>query len=226
MTNIFTIVISRFNEDLEWLKEPRFKNHKIVCYNKGEDDLFYKHPNMEIISLPNVGMCNHTYLHHIISNYDNLDELTLFLPGSCMDANKLGTTNATFYRMLQTNDSVFAISQTNDVRQNLYNFTLDFWKVSNFQNIKSTHDGALKLCRIRPFGKFYEYYFGNLYTPGVNYFSIYGVTKTHILQSPKKLFEDLIDHVDKDTHTEAAHYLERIALAMFHPIPQHCILYY
>jgi hypothetical protein len=143
-----------------------------------------------------------------------------------MDANKLGTTNATFYRMLQTNDSVFAISQTNDVRQNLYNFTLDFWKVSNFQNIKSTHDGALKLCRIRPFGKFYEYYFGNLYTPGVNYFSIYGVTKTHILQSPKKLFEDLIDHVDKDTHTEAAHYLERIALAMFHPIPQHCILYY
>ena len=41
-----------------------------------------------IINLENVGVCVHTYFYHIIEHYDNLDDIIVFLPGSCMDENK------------------------------------------------------------------------------------------------------------------------------------------
>ena len=222
----FTIVISRYNEDLEWLKEPRFNNNKIICYNKGPNNAFYKHPNMEIIELPNVGMCNHTYLYHIITNYDNLDDLTLFTTGSCIctDVNKIKVTNDTIEKMTTTNDSVFCIFKMNDVRDNIYNFTLENYAVSTSQNNPEKVSCRLTPCTIRPFGKFYETYFGNIVTTGINYFSIFGVSKKHILNAPKNLYEDLIEHVNKDIHTEAAHYLERVTLALFHPISEDCFV--
>jgi hypothetical protein len=221
---MFTIVIARYNEDLEWLKEARFENHKVICYNKGPNEDFYKHPRMEVIAIPNVGMCNQTYLHHIIQHYDNLDDLTLFLPASCMDCNKIAVTNMTFDYAMHTKNSVFAISQMHNVKETLYNFTLNQWNVSNAQNKMGNREYELVPCAIRPFGKFYETYFGNLRTIGVNYFTIYAVSKAHIRQTPKQTFEALIAHVDKDLNCEAAHYLERLALAMYHPIPHECLI--
>lgn len=222
----FTIVISRYNEDLEWLKEPRFNNNKVICYNKGTNDAFYKHPNMEIFTLPNVGMCNHTYLYHIIKNYDNLDDLTLFTTGSCIctDVNKIKVTNETIEKMTTTNDSVFCILPINNSIDNIYNFTLETYAASTVQNNPEKMCYDLVPCTIRPFGKFYETYFSNIVTTGINYFSIFGVSKKHILNAPKKLYEDLIEHINKDTHTEAAHYIERVSLALFHPIPKECLV--
>lgn len=224
-SNIFTIVIARFNEDLEWLKESRFENHRIVCYNKGNNSNFYKHPNMEIIRLPNVGMCNHTYLYHIINNYDKLDNLTLFVAGSCMDDNKRYITNLTFDRMTSKTNSAFVVSRVNDVLKDLYDFTLDNYKVRNSQNTTLNDSSELVKCKIRPFGKFYEHYFEKLHISGINYYSIFGVSKEHILHQPKALYENLIQHVNKDINTEAAHYLERLTLAIFHPIPDECLIY-
>ena len=69
------MVIARYNEDLGWLKDVP-KNIKITIYNKGEDDISYPY-----IRLPNIGRESHTYLYHIINNYDNLAERTIFCQG-------------------------------------------------------------------------------------------------------------------------------------------------
>jgi hypothetical protein len=75
------IVIARYNEDLSWLKKIP-KSIKITVYNKGLDDII-KIPNVkyDIIKLPNVGRESHTYLYHIIHNYDNLAHKTIFCQG-------------------------------------------------------------------------------------------------------------------------------------------------
>lgn len=67
------IVVSRYNEDIEWTKP--FGDH-IVLYNKGEDMID------GAIVLPNVGREGHTYFHYICENYDNLDDYTVFLQGN------------------------------------------------------------------------------------------------------------------------------------------------
>lgn len=60
------LVIARYNEDVDWAKD-----YNNIIYNKQSGD------NL----LPNVGREAHTYLYHIINNYDNLDDITIFLQG-------------------------------------------------------------------------------------------------------------------------------------------------
>jgi hypothetical protein len=70
-----SIVVSRFNEDIEWTK-----NLNVIIYNKGEP---LNIPN-EII-LKNVGREGHTIYTHISKNYDNLNDYTTFLQGNPFD---------------------------------------------------------------------------------------------------------------------------------------------
>jgi len=73
------IVVARYNENLDWLKKIRkTKDIKITVYNKGLDDISIDFP---IIKIPNIGRESHTYLYHIINNYDNLADQTIFCQG-------------------------------------------------------------------------------------------------------------------------------------------------
>jgi hypothetical protein len=70
------IVVARYNEDISWLTPYQ---DLCVIYNKGNE-----------IELPNIPLLNmgreaHTYLHHIIENYENLDDITIFTQGNPFD---------------------------------------------------------------------------------------------------------------------------------------------
>lgn len=70
-----TLVVSRYRESLDWLKDlpPQIK---IVVYNKGPDDLTIPH-----INLPNVGREGHTFYYHICNN-EITDDYTFFVQGN------------------------------------------------------------------------------------------------------------------------------------------------
>ena len=68
------LVIAHYNEDLSWLED--FASLPRTIYTKSGTG-----PNR----LPNVGREAHTYLHHIIENYDKLAEITVFLQGNPCD---------------------------------------------------------------------------------------------------------------------------------------------
>lgn len=70
MQNNFEFVVARYKEDINWLNN--FKDAKITVYNK-----FYK----ENVVLNNVGREAHTYLYHIVKNYDNLKKYIIFTQG-------------------------------------------------------------------------------------------------------------------------------------------------
>lgn len=64
------IVLSRYEEDISWTK-PFATEANLIIYNKGS-------PLNGTIRLPNVGRESHTYLHHIVHNYDDLAGWTIF----------------------------------------------------------------------------------------------------------------------------------------------------
>jgi len=66
------IVVARYNEDLRW--SNKYKEY-LTVYNKGDDEIEGS------IRLENIGREAHTYLHHIVNNYDNLADYTIFLQG-------------------------------------------------------------------------------------------------------------------------------------------------
>ena len=64
------IIVARYKEDIYW---TRFlSSYKLYIYNK-----FYE----EGLKLPNIGREAHTYIYHILKNYDNLDTISIFLQG-------------------------------------------------------------------------------------------------------------------------------------------------
>jgi hypothetical protein len=71
--------VARCNEDVGWIASAS-ASANVLIYNKGAR---LNLPN-EVI-LPNVGRESHTYLHHIIENYDNLCDITVFAQGRIHD---------------------------------------------------------------------------------------------------------------------------------------------
>lgn len=71
------IVVARYNENVDWTKE--FDN--VTIYNKGEP----LPPEFNEIRLNNVGREGHTYYTHIVNQYDNLDNFTVFLQANPFD---------------------------------------------------------------------------------------------------------------------------------------------
>ena len=67
------LVVAHYNEDLSWLRNipPQITAR---VYDKSPTG-----------NLPNVGREAHTYLHHIVENYDALPDLTVFAQGKPFD---------------------------------------------------------------------------------------------------------------------------------------------
>lgn len=74
-----TLVVSRYNEDINWLTKIHTWN--IAAFNKGEP----VEGNFSFKQLPNVGRESETYLNYIITNYDNLNDFTGFIQGNPFD---------------------------------------------------------------------------------------------------------------------------------------------
>jgi hypothetical protein len=221
--NDIVLVVSHYNEDLSYLNDEPFNQCKQKIYTKGLNN-----PTCEQCQttekLENIGVCVHTYLYYIIENYDNLPEVTIFLPGSCMDNNKKDKTISTINTTINTKDSVFYAQKTeSNILDVLYDFTLDEWMSSNSNNRVLNNSNNLRKSDIRPFGKWYEENFPNTYINYITYHGIFSVSRNHIRQRTKESYQKLINYVDKNMNEESAHYFERSFLAIFHPIPEKCI---
>jgi hypothetical protein len=71
------IIVSRFNECVEWTK----KLENVIIYNKGNQLCgFFNSKTIE-----NVGREGHTYYSYIYDNYHSLDDFTVFLQGFPFD---------------------------------------------------------------------------------------------------------------------------------------------
>ena len=212
------IVISRYKEKLDYLDTYPFTQYPIIIYNKGNDD------TENVINLPNIGREGHTYLHHIIENYANLANVTIFLPGSCLDSHKKQLTLKVFDLVKQTNTTVFVGSKMSaSIRDTFYDFVLGQWIGTNYTNTQHNYESTLQPSSIRPYGKWYEENFnGRDDVNFVSYLGIFAVAKKHILQHPKSYYEKLIKFVDKSSNPEAGHYLERSWCVIFQPFPKTC----
>jgi hypothetical protein len=69
------IVIARYNECLNWILPY---DDCTIVYNKGDDNI---PPFSNVVKLENLGREGHTYLYHIITNYNKLSDRVTFSQG-------------------------------------------------------------------------------------------------------------------------------------------------
>ena len=221
------LVISRYNENLDWLKEEPFINYHIHIYNKGNNMQFFSPTHAKITNLRNVGKCDHTYLYHIIHHYNNLYDATIFLPGSLNIEVKMKKAKIIMTKLNEQKNqkTIFVGRRHNDVHTDLYEFKLDNWKTTDRANYSQNPQIKLQLADIRPFGKWYEHYFSDIKTQFISFGGIMCISKIDILKCDIKYYKNLIKQFKQDSNPEVGHYIERAWSVIFKIHPDTCISY-
>jgi hypothetical protein len=219
MNNI-EIIVSRFNEDLNWTIEEPFNLFKYIVYNKGNNENFNKTNINKIINIENVGKCDHTFLYHITENYNNLSNIIVFFPGSLNMDLKKNKAKKILNNIIKSNYSkaYFIGEYHNELKKYFYDFKLDNWKTSDKNNLLLNNESTLKKCVIRPYGKWYSFFFGNIQAHWSTWWGIFSIDKKDIIQNPVERYKRLLQTVNNHSNPEAGHYIERSWGAIFYPL--------
>jgi hypothetical protein len=220
--NNIEIVIARYNEDLEWLKDEPFNKYQYIVYNKGVNKDYFKSEKFKNeVELENVGRETHTYLTHIINNYDNgLANFTLFVPGSLELENRFERAKRLFNEVENNNSDLFACIMYDKPVKDVFNdFQIDNYLSSNQNNRSLNNDSSIKVSDIRPYGKWYENVYNNANSDSKCFTqnSMFGLTKNTILKKPKSYYMDLLNQVNEHNNHESVHYFERSWETVFFP---------
>ena len=166
-------VVAKYNEDLDWTKKL---NHKVTIYDKSTN------PIEGSIKLKNVGREGDPFLYHIVNNYNNLDEVTVFLQGNPFEHLQL----LVGWRAKLTDEEInIVINKMNTEINDSCEFTT-FYQVlyndPNGTNNVNTNDACIK-------------YYGESHSkftvsPGAQYI----VPKKNILSRPLEFWKNL--HLD------------------------------
>ena len=100
---------------------------------------------------------------------------------------------------------------------------MDEYQSQNIQNRSLNPESNLELSEIRPFGRWFEYYFNGITIRNVTYWGIFSVDKRDILQHPKEYYDNLIKQLCNSSNPEVGHYFERAWCAVFYPM-RHSII--
>ena len=74
------LVVSVYQEDISWIKNIKSID-RIFIYNKGNRVMEVDEKTLWT-NLPNFGREAHSFIYHIVNNYDKLAEYTIFLQGN------------------------------------------------------------------------------------------------------------------------------------------------
>ena len=229
MTKI-ELVISRFSEDLSWLKEEPFKSLNKIIYNKGKTEILNKKDISFVteIKLSNIGRESHTYLNHIIENYDEKeDKVYIFLPGSANDLHKISRAKRVTTLAISTLNSILigqATADNTDICKKYWNFSCI--KHAGQHELNSKLNPSIKVLPAspRPYGEWYRKYFGYRKARLIAWNSIFAIHSSHIKQHSKEYYISLMNNVNTHVNPEAGHFFERSWAAVFGPLPEKCLI--
>lgn len=201
------IIIAHYNEDIEWLK-PYAKN--VIIYHKGNEST-PRFPVKKWVKLENVWREWHTYLYHIINNYNNLADINIFLQGNIEDHKEewIVFNNIIDYikevqkKWFSTKKLELLVKKSPQINY--------IWKfkemLENWKMVKSELS----------FQNFYKDIFSKN-QPLVDivfYWWCFWVNKNKILNREIKFYKKIMNYMDKTSNPEEWHYLERLWYNVF-----------
>lgn len=220
---IVHLVISRYEEDLSWIPNiPTTAYSKGFIYNKGTP-ITAEYPNMELSTLPNVGREGHTYVHHVIQNYDNLPDMTIFIPGSVWVN---GSKRDRLFRILEhiERKGSSVILGHNDQRtiDEAYNFSLDIWNGTSHENQQHNPENRIHPSSDRPFRTWFEKRFPGETINFVSFLGVVAASREDIRKRPIEFYQRLLVELSP-VHPEVGHYTERTWKHIFSIPDEGCI---
>jgi hypothetical protein len=209
-TNI-EIVVANYEEDISWIKDiPENLYSRITIYNKGSPKV-YTIPRSNVVTLPNIGREAHTYLHHIINNYDTLADVTLFLPGSTTSFDQKKAQLDILLEFLkgdQQHSRVVGIRDPAYIGDQLRHLQIDEYEVTHDKNKAANPDTKLTPAAVRPFGAWLQARFPGSDLRCITYRGLILASRADIHKRSKAKYQELIGEL-MVKNAEAVHFMER-----------------
>lgn len=196
----FAIVVCDYGHNLDWVTAiPSW--YDIFIYHKtSKYTLYIEHNNIYHFDVPDVGRAEHTYLQHIVDNYDKLmlfdgiiflhdlelqlSKIPSFIVGFSNEIKKYGYTQNFMFSDCCGTDYHWKINDSKGGIRNPYNITFGEWFEKNVS--------MPFICKLLWYGS-----------------SIFGVNVYQVLQRPKSYYKKLLDTTTYDSNPIEAHFLER-----------------
>lgn len=197
------LIVSRFREDVSWAEA--FGTYTV--YNKGRDDLPAR-IRANSVKLPNVGREAHTYIHHIVENYDRLEDIMIFSQGGYR-AHMNVEPEEFLRRALDLGDRGFSTNLVNmkgSVGSNSRDFVLHWHGVD--LHTKEPYD----------LGGWWEKTTGEAWvrSRSVYWTATLSVRREFILRRSRESYVRLLKTLDWCTNPMEAHFCERAWFNIFH----------
>lgn len=203
-----TIIISRFDENLSWLE--RYKSFNIIVYNKGEK--LKKNNFKKIYNLKNVGRESHTWLHHIVRNYDQLDDINIFLQGKIDDLNCMAFQDVNLYEKNMPSLG-FCSSRLGLLGPFHWKYNIGIEK--NPKYLSQWENEDIRKSNLG-FRKFAKKLFPNIpLFVATSYGGCFAVKRELIQQHNKDFYKYILTFLEDHNNPIEGHYMERLWCFMF-----------
>ena len=184
------IVVARYIENVEWALELSRKGYNVKIYNKHDGE------NL----LPNVGREAHTYLHHIVTNWNHLADFTVFLQGNPFE---------------HASNAIHLVSEILNE-----NIDFDFAPITSMGFIicdKNSQPHGINNQKVIPTGKLFEWL---TLTPSPEIFiaspgAQFVVSRNAIQSKTKKFYQRALKAVEYANNPVEAHCFERMWPTLF-----------
>ena len=202
------LIISRFKENLDWLAE--FKNLNILIYNKGNE---IKKNNLEnIINIKNVGRESHTWIYHIVNNYFELDDISIFMQGRIDDLGCMAYQNPNLY-LIKVNKTGFAASRYGILTPLHWSYNIGIENNNKYmydwnnKNITGSEVGFRSFAKelFPEIPKFVK----------TSYGGCFAVKKELIQKHTLNFYINILDKLNKSQNPIEGHFMERLWCYLF-----------
>ena len=202
------LIIARHSEDLKWLDQH--KDLKIIVYNKGKELKNLNH--FEVINLENVGRESHTWLYHIVKNYDQLNEVNIFLQGKISDLNCMAFSDPKDY-LKKINRYGFSVSRFGLLGPFHWKWNIGIendkrYKIQWLNNEITKSKIGFRNFALKMFPKIPLFV-------ATSYGGCFAVKKENILQYDVSFYQNLLNILEESQNPIEGHYMERLWCYIF-----------
>ena len=197
----YEIVVSHFSENLNWLSPHADRCH---IYHKGVRELpQFKFRHWK--NLPNLGRAAHSFLYHIVKNYNHLANITVFL-----EASEIEPSNKFCY-----SDVMEFVKQA---RSSHFSVKSHYQKANEWGKIDHPKQVGDKIKKVsNTMAEMWEALYNHRHpefynSPRSNCFA---VSRHHILNHSQEFYEKCLSYVNSHEFPETVLYFERLWEALF-----------
>ncbi len=204
------LVIARYDENVAWLNNI-FGKIPVYIYNKGAPLALTNTDHSSVIALPNLGRESNSWLHHIITRYASLPDITVFLQGRIDDlGNNVYTTiedyfpHAIQYGFSASAYGIFGPLQWQDIKFEADPKYVEAWNTGslarsnlNLIDYATKYLGPLPLLTV------------------TSMCGCFAVSRRAVHMRPISFYKELLASVSHHSNPVEGHYLERLWCYMF-----------